>query len=198
MRLGLTPILCVLCLLPSLARAQASVQVAVPGVHVAVGPPPPRVEVRSVAPSPHHVWLAGHWAWHRRRHVWVPGFWAVPPAAGYVWVEPRWVPEGSQWVYYEGQWGAPAVVTPGVIYEPPPPQPIEVMVAPPPPIVEVRPALPFGGAVWIPGYWHWGGARYVWVGGRWSAPRPGFAWVEPRWQHAGPHWQFVPGHWRRG
>jgi WXXGXW repeat (2 copies) len=196
----LAPIVCALIILPSLVVGHVPAQAAVASVRVTVAPPPARVEVRPVAPSPHHVWLEGHWAWRGRRYVWLPGYWALPPVPGYVWVDPRWVQEGGQWVFYDGQWVPQAEITPGAVYEPPapPPKPIEATIAPPVPIVEVPPPVPFVGAVWISGYWHWAGARYVWVGGRWSAPRPGFAWVEPRWQHAGPHWRFVPGHWRHG
>lgn len=67
--------------------------------------------------------------------------------------------------------------------------------APPPPIVErvvVRP-----GRVWIPGYWRWGGARYVWIGGYWTHPRPGYRWYPPRWTGCGPHWCYHRGYWAR-
>ena len=67
----------------------------------------------------------------------------------------------------------------------------------PAPIVEIRPAVPFAGAVWLPGYWHWAGARHVWVGGNWSAPRAGFVWAPHHWEHVGAQRRFVPGHWRR-
>jgi hypothetical protein len=35
---------------------------------------------------------------------------------------------------------------------------------------------PTSGAVWVPGYWHWSGARYEWVVGHWAA-KPG-GWVD--------------------
>ncbi|HEY4664268.1 MAG TPA: hypothetical protein VIG85_04710 [Comamonas sp.] len=41
-------------------------------------PPPPRVEYRTVAPSPHHVWVAGDWFWGGSRYDWRPGRWAPP------------------------------------------------------------------------------------------------------------------------
>jgi hypothetical protein len=184
-------------LFPSLAAAQ-SVHVVVPAVRVTVAPPPLRVEVRPVAPSPAHVWIGGHWVWRGSRHVWIAGDWARPPRSGYVWVEPRWVPQAGQWVFYEGYWNNPVVVTPSTVYQPTPrpAQPIEARFAPPAPIVEVRPALPFHGAAWIAGHWHWTGAQYVWMAGSWSAPRRGYVWVPGHWQPAGPHWRFVPGRWR--
>jgi len=27
-------------------------------------------------------------------------------------------------------------------------------------------------AIWVPGYWHWDGVRYVWQRGRWQADVP--------------------------
>lgn len=41
-------------------------------------PPPPRVEYRSRAPSPHHVWMGGNWMWNGGRYDWRPGYWAGP------------------------------------------------------------------------------------------------------------------------
>jgi len=40
---------------------------------VVVGPPPPRVEVIPVAPSPRHVWIKGHYVTRGHRYVWVGG-----------------------------------------------------------------------------------------------------------------------------
>ena len=188
-----------LLLLPLPALAQVGVQFTVPGVRV-VGPPPPmRVEVQTARPSPAHVWIGGHWGWRGNAHVWLGGHWAMPPQPGYVWEPARWANQNGQWTYFEGHWRLAAPPQPTVVYEPAPEpaQPVEVEVAPPTPIVEVRPALPFAGAVWIPGYWHWNGARHVWVGGRYSAPRAGYAWEPARWEPHGRFHRWVPGHWRR-
>jgi hypothetical protein len=183
---------------PLPALAQVSVQFSVPGVRVVAPPPPPRVEVQMARPSPNHVWIAGHYAWRGGAHVWLPGHWAMPPSGGYTWEPARWVNQNGQWVFYEGHWRAP-VAQPTVVYQPPPEpaQPVEVEAAPPPPIVEARTAAPFGGAVWIPGYWQWNGGRHVWVGGRWSAGRAGMMWEPAHWEQRGHHHRFVPGHWRR-
>jgi len=67
-------VLAIALLLPGIAHAQVSVQVAVPAVSVRVAPPPLRAEVRPVAPTAAHVWIAGHWAWRANRHVWIPGY----------------------------------------------------------------------------------------------------------------------------
>jgi len=64
------------------------------------------VEVAPVAPSPAHVWISGHWAWHRNHYVWVPGYWEVPASPGYVWVPGHWAPRGPGFVWIEGRWRA--------------------------------------------------------------------------------------------
>jgi YXWGXW repeat-containing protein len=179
---------------PRLAHAQA-VAVVVPGVRVGVAPPPLRAEVRPVAPSPNHVWIPGHWVWRNGAHVWYGGHYALPPGPGYHWVHARWVNEGGQWVFFENQPPSPTYVyDPG----PAPVQEEVVTEAPPAPIVEVRPAVPFAGAVWIPGYWRWGGRNHFWVGGHWSAPRAGWSWEPNHWEHTPRGWIHRPGHWRRG
>ncbi len=68
---------------------------------------------------------------------------------------------------------------------------------PPPPQEEVRPAVPYEGAVWVEGYWHWNGARYLWFPGRWERPRAGYLWVPHHWIRAGAHWHYSPGPWHR-
>jgi hypothetical protein len=195
----MTRILLLLSLLTVPAFAQVAVQFTVPGVRVSAAPPPVRVEVQPARPSPNHLWIAGHWGWRGGRHEWLGGHWAIPPQPGYVWEPARWTQENGQWVFFEGHWRLAAPPQPTVVYEPPPEpaQPIEVESAPPAPIVEVRPATPFAGAVWLPGYWHWNGNRHVWLAGRWSAPRAGFRWEPAHWEGHGRWHRFVPGHWVR-
>jgi hypothetical protein len=181
---------------PILSFAQ---QRYVAGVRVMTAPPPVRVEVRSRAPSPRHQWVAGYWGWRGGRHVWLPGHWAMPPAPGYIWEPAVWRNEGGSWTFFEGHWRASEPVAPGYVYQPPaPPEQAMVVEAPPPqPLVEVRPALPFPGAIWIPGFWNWNGNRHVWVGGRYSARPAGYGWEENRWERRGDgHWVHRPGHWR--
>jgi len=73
-------------------------------VYVRIGPPAPVVEVRSVAPGPHFVWIAGYHRWDGRRYLWVPGRWAAPPRARAVWVPGRWVHERRGWYFMDGHW----------------------------------------------------------------------------------------------
>jgi hypothetical protein len=168
------------------------------GVHVAIAPPALRVEVRPAQPAPRYQWIPGYWGWQNRKHVWFAGHWAIPPNPGYVWEPAKWVNEGGNWVFYEGYWRSADAPDPGYAYQPPPP-PIQAEVAetaPPPAIEEVRPALPFPGAVWTPGYWHWVGVRYVWVVGRWSARPAGHDWDDHRWERREDgKWEHRPGHW---
>lgn len=200
MRRILVPLFAAFALLFSAGLAQAqAVRVVVPGVRVNVAPPPPRVEVRPMAPSPNHVWIGGHWAWRNNAHVWLPGHYMLPPGGGYHWEQARWVNEGGRWVYFEGHWVVSQPTSPSYVYEPAPAPAQETVVeaAPPADIVEVRTAAPFAGAVWIPGYWHWNGNRHMWVGGHWSAARAGMVWEPHHWQRTPHGWRDVPGRWRR-
>jgi hypothetical protein len=180
-----------------LARAQ-QVHVVVPEVEVQMAPPAARVEVQSPRPAGgNYNWVPGYWAWRRNQHVWVAGHWAMPPQQGMVWEPARWAQRGPRWVFVEGHWRYNQPVQ-QVVYEPAPPPAteVEVVTEPPAPIVEVRPAMPFANAVWIPGYWHWNGGHHVWVGGRWSAPRAGWTWEPNHWERHGNGWVMRHGHWR--
>jgi hypothetical protein len=70
---------------------------------VMIAPPPPRVEVVGVAPTPGYVWLAGYWNWVGDRHEWVAGHWA-PPRPGHHWVAHQWVRQGDGWRMKPGHW----------------------------------------------------------------------------------------------
>jgi len=74
---------------------------------------------------------------------------------------------------------------------------VVVDVAPPAPYVEVVPALPYPGAIWIGGYWGWSGGRHQWVPGRWEHGRPGYHWRPHAWVNQGGRWQLHGGGWVR-
>ena len=181
--------------LPVTASAQA--RFFVPGIRVTVAPPALRMEVAPAAPSPLHHWINGYWAWRGGRHLWVTGRWAIPPV-GYVWQPAAWENVNGAWMFYDGHWRPAEQPEANVVYQPPPPpvQPEIAEQAPPDVIDEVRPPLPFEGAVWIRGNWHWDGGRWEWTGGRWS-PRPsGYRWEEHRWEHRDDgRWERRSGHW---
>ncbi len=71
-----------------------------------------------------------------------------------------------------------------------------VVIQPPPPVrVEVQPAPPSPGRMWVAGYWHWAGADWTWRGGRWEQPRAGYAWAPPRYEPYQGRYRYAPGHW---
>jgi len=83
----------------SSTAAQAAV------VYVKVAPPAPIVEVRTVAPSAGHVWIAGYHRWDGAAYVWVPGRWALPPRPHAVWVAGHWAHHRANGYYWvEGRW----------------------------------------------------------------------------------------------
>lgn len=185
----------VLLFAPSLGSAQARY---LRGTRVTVAPPPLRYESPPPAPSAHHQWIAGYWAWRGNAHAWIGGHWAVPPSAGYVWEPARWDNAGGAWTFCEGHWRTHEVPDPQQVYMPPPPpvQEVAVEAAPPAPPEEIRPPVPFAGAVWIGGNWHWQGGRHVWVAGRWSPQPAGYHWHEQRWEHQKDgRWHEHSGHW---
>jgi len=73
-------------------------------VAVRIASPVPRHEARTVAPSPRHVWVTGHWSWTGHTHVWVDGAWRLPPSAHASWVAGRWSRRAGGWVWVPGHW----------------------------------------------------------------------------------------------
>lgn len=74
-----------------------------------------------------------------------------------------------------------------------------VYVATRPPVerVEVIPAAPAAGFIWIRGYWAYRGAEFAWVPGRWERPVEGrTVWIPHHWEHDRNGWYLVEGHWR--
>jgi hypothetical protein len=179
----------------STAAPVAHAQYVVPEVTVNIAPPPPRVEVRTVQPSANHMWVNGYWAWRYGQHVWIQGHWAMAPNQGMIWEPARWVNRNGAWVFVDGHWRW-ANPPQTVIYQPPQvQQPVYVQTQPPPVINEVITPVPYQGAVWIPGYWHWSGYNHVWVGGHYSAPRVGWRWQPDRWVQGPQGWYRQPGQW---
>ena len=73
---------------------------------------------------------------------------------------------------------------------------VYVRKAPPAARVEVRPARPYAGAVWVAGYWRWNGRNYVWTSGHWVKARRGKTFTKGHWKKTPRGWRYVPGHWR--
>ena len=75
-----------------------------PNAEIVEGVPPPlRLEVIPVAPSAGHLWIPGHWAWHRA-WIWEPGRYEQR-RLGYAWYHGRWIRHRHGWVWIEGRWG---------------------------------------------------------------------------------------------
>lgn len=74
---------------------------------------------------------------------------------------------------------------------------VVVDVAPPAPYVQVVPAIPYAGAIWIGGYWGWNEGRHQWVTGRWEQGRPGYRWHSHGWVNQGGRWHLHGGGWVR-
>jgi hypothetical protein len=74
---------------------------------------------------------------------------------------------------------------------------VGINVAPPPDRVEVIPANPHPGWVWIRGHWGWVDGRWSWMPGHYmNPPRRGGAWIPGHWGHRDGRWVWVEGHWR--
>jgi hypothetical protein len=87
-----------------------------------------------------------------------------------------------------GPGGSVAVTVPGEIY---------VDSAPPAPIVEVQPAIPGPGFIWIGGDWAWEGGRWRWAAGRWERPpHPGAYWHPGHYEYRGGRDVYARGGWR--
>jgi hypothetical protein len=70
-------------------------------------PPAPREEVVvwEGRPSPRHVWINGHWAWHGHWE-WVSGHWHPIPKGRRVWIAGRWELQRSSgcYLWVGGHW----------------------------------------------------------------------------------------------
>jgi hypothetical protein len=67
---------------------------------------------------------------------------------------------------------------------------------PPQPLVETVGVAPGPGYIWIGGYYHWAGARWVWYRGHYDRPpHAGAVWVRPRYTYRGNARIYVRGYW---
>jgi hypothetical protein len=73
-------------------------------VYIRTPPPATLVEVRSSAPGPDHVWIAGYHAWRDGVYAWVPGHWDRAPHPRAVWVSGKWRHHRDGWYWVEGHW----------------------------------------------------------------------------------------------
>lgn len=64
-------------------------------------------EVKTASPTPHHVWTPGTWFWNGVKHLWVTGYWRLPPAPGHTWSAAKWVCTLGKCVHTPGRWVTP-------------------------------------------------------------------------------------------
>jgi hypothetical protein len=71
-------------------------------LNLAIGPPPPVVEV---VPPPRvgMVWVPGYWEWDGRRHAWRKGRW-MRERRGMRWEPAHWVEHDGRWRFVPGHW----------------------------------------------------------------------------------------------
>jgi hypothetical protein len=68
---------------------------------------------------------------------------------------------------------------------------------PPPPQYEVVGVAPGPGYLWIGGYYHWYGNRWVWYRGHYEMPpHPGARWVAARYEFRAGRRVYIRGYWR--
>ena len=71
---------------------------------------------------------------------------------------------------------------------------IVVRSQPPQPRVEVVPAAPGPGFIWIRGHWAWHRERWEWRGGFWDrVGQAGRTWIPGRWAERGNGWVWIEG-----
>jgi hypothetical protein len=168
-----------------------SAQVAVEEVPVVsttyIPVPAPQQEIITEAPSPQHVWVAGHWDRTADSWSWVGGQWVQPPFSSAYWVPGYWQHQGGQYVWEDAHWAAAPT---GLVAAKP--------VAAPPVYQEVVPvAAPSSVPMtWQPGHWEWRGT-WVWIGGVYVPTAvPTAEWVAGRWLPATDgSWRWNPAHW---
>jgi hypothetical protein len=73
-------------------------------VYVREAPPREIVEVIGPAPSPQHVWIAGHYDWRGDRYVWLPGRYEVVREGYRRWEPGHWEHDRNGYFWIEGRW----------------------------------------------------------------------------------------------
>ncbi len=117
----------------------------------------------------------------------------VPPklSANAEWRAGYWQWTAGTWVWLAGMWRVPDE---DIASE----QTTTAPAAPPPLRTEPAPAAPVATAVWVPGFWQWGGTTWVWIAGSWQLrPEPRVQWRAAEWQPRGSVHVLIPGGWVR-
>ncbi len=76
-----------------------------PSDEIATQEPPEVIQERvTVAPSPIHLWIGGHWRWRYGAYAWAPGYWARRPHYGHHWAPGGWSRHRHGWRWRNGHW----------------------------------------------------------------------------------------------
>jgi WXXGXW repeat (2 copies) len=76
-----------------------------PSGEIATQEPPEVIQERvTIAPSPVHVWIGGHWGWRHGAYAWAPGHWARRPHRHSHWAPGAWSRHHHGWRWRHGHW----------------------------------------------------------------------------------------------
>ena len=169
------------------AFAEPIVADPVPGLVIAVEPPPPINELMPEfrPDGDDAIWIAGYWGWDEQRDdfIWISGVYRIPPI-GHQWVPGYWhqIVDGWQWV--QGFWVE--AIAESIAYLPPPPA-----------TLENGPSSPSPGAdyFYIPGNWSQSSNGFAWSAGYWHPMQDDLVWVPSHtvWTPRG--CVYVAGYW---
>ena len=108
------------------AFAEPIVADPIPGLIVAVEPPPPINELMPEfrPDGDDAIWIGGYWGWDQQREdfIWISGVYRVPPP-GHQWVPGYWHRVADGWQWGQGFWLED--IAESIVYLPPPPATLE-------------------------------------------------------------------------
>ena len=73
-------------------------------IFVRVRPFAPIIKVRTVSPSPRHIWVDGNWVWRGGNYVWEDGYWGLPAPGFHQYIPGHWKMKRRGWVWIPGHW----------------------------------------------------------------------------------------------
>jgi len=169
------------------AFAEPIVADPVPGLIVAIEPPPPINELMPEfrPDGDDAIWIAGYWGWDQQREdfIWISGVYRVPPA-GHQWVPGYWHQVTDGWQWGQGFWVED--IAESIAYFPPPPKTLENGPSSPSPGVDY---------FYIPGNWSQSTNGFAWNSGYWHPMQDDLVWVPSHtvWTPRG--CVYVAGYW---
>jgi len=151
------------------AFAEPIVADPVPGLIVAIEPPPPINELMPEfrPDGDDAIWIAGYWGWDSQREdfIWISGVYRVPPP-GHQWVPGYWHQVSDGWQWGQGFWVEE--IAESIAYYPPPPATLENGPSSPSPGIDY---------FYIPGHWSQSSDGFAWNSGYWHPLQDDLVWV---------------------